>query len=75
MTKRAEFTSKNLFPMCNGCRKRYRACQDTCPDAEPGRKKKLEIYEARRKHSEQYAADMAAHDRIVKKMKKNERKY
>lgn len=75
MTKREAFTSKNLFPMCNGCQKRYRACQDTCPDAAEGRKKKLEIYAARRKHSEQYAADMAAHDRIVKKMKKNERKY
>lgn len=70
MTKRAVFTSKNLFPMCHNCPKRYLACQDTCPDAEPGRKKKEEIYKARRVQSEIKAADIASHDRIEKWMKK-----
>jgi hypothetical protein len=74
LTKEAGFIS-NLFPKCRDCAKRYPACQDTCPDAEEGRKKKLEIYAARKRGFEQYAADMAAHDRIVRRMKKNERKH
>lgn len=69
MTKRAEYTSKSLFPMCNGCAKRYPACQDTCPDAEPGRKKKKEIYEMRLKNALECGANKVAHDRFVKKHK------
>jgi hypothetical protein len=55
--------------MCHNCTKRYPACQDTCPDAEEGRKKKLEIYAQRRKDYERKAADEAAHERFLKKVR------
>lgn len=61
----------NLFPMCKGCTKRYPACQDTCPDAEEGRKKKLEIYAARRKSFELKEFAMEARERLLKRMRKS----
>lgn len=31
MTEKRRLTSRDWYP-CLGCTKRYRACQDTCPD-------------------------------------------
>ena len=64
------FISKQLFKACHKCNKRYPACQDTCPDVSEDREEKQRRYAERKLLSEIYAADMANHDRIVKKMQK-----